>query len=484
MLNWLLFRSHFIISSRIYRASQPLTTLPGQADMSKSSSLKESKSLSISVASVSNTESFINKPLVVDDPSFSACTGNFRLDRHRQPRKWNQLQLSAETDRIKYRAINFGEHSAVTLPYRYAIAVVDTQENTAKLFDAELLVTRRIIKSVEEADNTQRPPLKVVSTADATLEYYKSKALLGESFGTKKTKQMLSSLDRNRIDMGQLETQSAFISKNLDSSINRIAEAKNSDSDPVPTEPSSVTMGSDSILPPHDTATRKVEEIYRMQDLIPSEVYYSLDVSPIVEAITQKQTEAFNTAISPYQLQETVLNRVKSLASLTSLPKSTSLTHTLRCLIYLNFLLTFRALNESKVNSDLSKFLPMATQDLLTALLGQFTEVLTLANGKTRHKVSSVCRDRLITFICIMVLTLDGFRTNVARLSTALQQPATKTVEYMRAVGCVIERPTADEPTKFVAPGAGREIAVKIAALKAPLTIVPAKTRGGPPRRK
>jgi DNA-directed RNA polymerase I subunit RPA49 len=347
-------------------------------------------------------------------------------------------------------------------------------------------VTSRIIKSLEASDNVTRDEPKVLTGKEATSEYYKAKALLGESFGTKKTRQMLSSLDRNKIDMEQLATQSSFISRNLDSSISRIAETKDSDVELAAEKAfeSSALVSNDGILPPHNTSTRKADEIYLMQDLIPQEIYYSLDVSSIVDALNKKDADALTDAILPYNFHEMVGHRLRSLAALTSLPSDAALTHTVRCLVYLNYLMSFRALNEAKMNSNMSHFLPMATFDVTTGLLRQFTEIVTVGNGKQRYKLSSICRDRLVSYICILVLTLDGFRTNTARLSVALQQPATKTADYLRAVGCTVEKPDREEPTKFIAPGTGREIPVKMAVLKAPLTIISSKSRGPPRGRK
>ncbi|PJF17330.1 RNA polymerase I associated factor, A49-like domain-containing protein [Paramicrosporidium saccamoebae] len=458
---------------------------------------KDSAPIKVTVVSASNSETSIGKPLIgrlsrlgliilVDDASFCTCEKDFTLERNRQPRKWSHLQLTSETDRIKYRAVNFGEHSAVTLPYRYAVALVDTAKQSAQLYDADLLVTSRIIKSLEASDNVTRDEPKVLTGKEATSEYYKAKALLGESFGTKKTRQMLSSLDRNKIDMEQLATQSTFISRNLDSSISRISEKKDGDAESAveTTSEGGTLVSNDGILPPHSTSTRKVDEIYRMQDLIPQEIYYSLDVSPIVDALNKKDANALTEITTPYNFHEMVGHRLRSLAALTSMPSDADLTHTVRCLVYLNYLMSFRTLNEAKINGNVGHFLSMATFDVTTGLLRQFTEVVTVGNGKQRYKLSSICRDRLVSYICILVLTLDGFRTNTARLSVALQQPATKTADYLRAVGCTVEKPDREEPTKFVVPGTGREIPVKMAVLKAPLTIISSKSRGPPRGRK
>lgn len=396
------------------------------------------------------------------------------------------MKLIAETERVKFRAVNHGEHSAVTRPYRYAVALVDTQTHKAQVFDTDLFVCSRIVKGLEaEAvagiEASEEESVKPVAASDATNEYYKSRLLLGESFGTKKTKQILGSLDRNRIDMNQLAAQSGFITKSLDSSIHKIAEDSEKEVEMTSSTEPSISA---SLLPPHNAKTKRVEEIYKMQDLIPSEVYYSLEVGAIVRALQKKDSTLLEEAMAPYALHEVVEGRIKSLAAIATTPSAKALTHTVRCLVYLNHLLAFRTLNETKINGDLAVHLPMATGDLVASFLQQFAEAVTVGNGYQRYKLSSVCRDRLVLHICVLILILDGYRTNAARLSVALKISAAKAVDYLKAVGCTIEKPVGNEPSKFVVPDTGREVAVKMGVLKAPLTIVAKKSQGPPTRRK
>jgi DNA-directed RNA polymerase I subunit RPA49 len=469
--------------------------LVGQFCMTKEKG--ERKTCTVSVSPVQNNEIYIKRPLVrisqvkmmsypiVDDPSFIECEAEFTLSRQREKRKWGHLQLAAQTDRIKYRSLNHGENSGGTRPYKYAVAIMDTASQTAQIYDAELLVCSRIVKNLEQIDTQSNEDTKVHTSKDSTSEFYRSRMLLGESFGTKKTKSILSSLDRNKIDMNQLASQSGFISKNLDDSLNRITVDKDEQSGNTKGAGSSknqvvnVTQGNDSILPVHNSTTKKVEEIYPLGELIPSVAYHSLEVSSIVAAIRRKSSIELQEAIAPFDLGKTTKDRIEGLLALVSIPSEQQLTHTVRCCIYLNFLMAFRMLNEPKINDDLTNVLYNVNSDMIAVLLGQFTDPIGSANGKQRYKLSAICKDRLIAHILILILTLDNFRTNIAKVSIALQQPAVKTTDYFKAVGCAIDKPTRDEPAKFIAPDTKREIPVKMAVLKAPLTIAQARVFKG-----
>lgn len=438
----------------------------------------------------------ITEPLLLDDSSFTTCEREFSLYRNQQARKLSQLRLAADTDRVLYEGVNYGKHSADTLPYRYALALLDGESGMAQVYaDPNLFVCHRLIKRQQPTTSPtdEEGEEKEGTKRDASTEYLKSRMLLGESFGTKRTKQILSSLDRNKINMEQLATQSAFISRNIDNSISRMAEEEQQQQrakeegtmDALTGRTASTSHPNDSILPPYDGQTKKVAEIYRMQDLIPHDVYYALNVDDLVNALHSKsKADELASVMASYVMEDAVEARFQALASLVKLPELTALTHTVRCLVYLNHLLHFRALSEARINApNLASYLPMASAEVLSTLPHLFAEAVVSTNGKERFKLSTLARDRLVVHICILALTLDGFRTNVARLSATLRLPAIKTADYMKAIGCTLEQPGEGEPTRYTPPGSTREVQVKMAVLKAPLTIAPLKVRKGPPRR-
>lgn len=470
---------------------------------------KDKTEFKVKVPRVSNTEQHIKRPLIskppmssnrdgylislVDDPNFaSGC--ELGLQRHKQPRKWTHLRLNGSTERISYTATNFGERAAITLPYKYAVALVDDSNNTVTMYDVEQFNSEKSILKLERlaAEKTALEAARVGtnSNASATSEYLKSRALLGESFGTKKTKQILGSFEKHKIDIGQLEAQAGFIGRNLDNSILRIATERE-EQDVQAGEVGGVSdvaangmvVPEGSILPPHNAQGKAPKDIYKVQNIIPTAVYFSLNVASFAEAIFAKDNDALNTLKEEYNLQDPVDVRLRSLLYLPKAPEKKALEHTLKCLLYVNYLFLFRNLNESKINSGTLP-LPHVSSELSSSLLEKFTEGVAMGNGSQRHKLSSLCKDRLVSYLCVLLLCLDGFRTNVAQLSCALRLPVTRTGDYLRAVGCTLERPEAGEPIKYKPPGVDREIPVKMAVLKTPLKIELNRSKGAPTRRR
>lgn len=412
--------------------------------------------------------------------SLSECPAEFQLLRNTMPRRRAQLRLTAETDRIRFRAANHGEPSLSHRPYRYAVALIDTAQKTARIFDADLFAGRRIVKSLESAAegaiDLEEAAEEGIDAADA---HQRSWRLLNESFGTQKVKRLLSSRERNRIDIVQLETQSSFISKALDSGIGRIAKGQSDYHQPEEGSDGNGDVaagGPPPILPPHSKVTKRVEEIYKIQDLIPNSVYSALDVADIMTALGTKEAERLADAVAPHALHPQIRGRLETLRTATDARTSQALGHTVRCLLYLDCLLKFRALNETKLNGDLSTALPMATAEILSTLLSTFAESVMVGTGRQRYRLTPLYRDRLVAHVCILVLILDGFRTSAARLGVLLQMPVSRMYDYLKAVGCMLVKPDEDEREQYDT-NTDRRTAAKVAVLKAPLTLAAPKPK-------
>jgi hypothetical protein len=193
-----------------------------------------------------------------------------------------------------------------------------------------------------------------------------------------------------------------------------------------------------------------------------------------VEDFGPDSTEDWEVLQKRYIMSDYVLDRIRNSANVEDAG------HRLRCLLFLHYLLKMRELKEGALNSEvaLQKAMPGANQVLITHLLELFTESITIANGQVRRKMPALCKDRLTTYICILVLVLEpGYRANLTVLSTLLHIAITRMTDHFKAVGCVIEKPGKDEPQNYSAPGQTRSLQIRYACLKAPLTF-PKPKRG------
>ena len=162
-----------------------------------------------------NHSSKLCKPLLLFDPQLPPDTGSLKLYRNNSSRKAHQLLLQGETPRLTIQATNFGNSQTATsaASYNYALAVIDLDSDgeaeRIEILDAEVLTCKRYIKALSGhylPDNEAH--------ATEQLDYKTARNLLGESFGTRKQRTAISSMERNQIDFQGLQnTASEFIFK-------------------------------------------------------------------------------------------------------------------------------------------------------------------------------------------------------------------------------------------------------------------------------
>jgi DNA-directed RNA polymerase I subunit RPA49 len=337
------------------------------------------------------------------------------------------------------------------------------------VYDAEFMVSGRTVKAIE-AERSAAAAAEEISRGPTPVDYRAAKALLGETFGTRKAKQALNSATKNQINIDQLESNAAsFINRNLDKSLDRMASAAEADGATIPG--GQVSHDSMGILPPFNSTTTKVEQIYQVKTIVPEAIWAALPVGDF----SASSSESWESLQKRYQMCDYVLDRIRNMLEDGG---SNYSEERLRALLYLHLLFKLRETKEGILNNEtgLQKAFPEASPAVLAHLLETFTESLVLG-GKIKRKLSALSKDRLLSHLCILTLLVDGFRVNLTLMSTLLKIPVTKMTDHFRAVGCAIEKPGKGEVATFTAPGTTRALQVKFALLKAPITF-PKPKRG------
>lgn len=396
---------------------------------------------------------------------------DYQLLKHASERKAHQRVLFAESSRIAVTATNFGEQVPCD-DFNYVVCVLDDNECTGAVYDAEFMVSGRTVKAIEAA-RTEKAT-EEISRGPTPVDYRAAKALLGETFGTRKAKQALNSLTKNQINIDQLESNAAsFINRNLDKSLDRMASAAEADAAGGMIS-GQVMQDSMGILPPFNSTTSKVEQIYQIKSIIPESIWNSLSVSDF----STSSNEPWEALQQRYQMCDYVLDRIRNMLDEGGSGISEE---RLKSLLYLHLLFKLKEAKEGLLNNEagLQKAFPEASPAVINHLLETFTESLTI-NGKIKRKLSSLSKDRLLSHLCILTLLVEEpktFRVNLTLLSTILKIPVTKMTDYFKAVGCAIEKPGKGEDANYTAPGTTRALQVKFALLKAPITF-PKPKRG------
>ena len=424
-------------------------------------------------------ETALARPLVIDDfgviPSEHVESTFLTLKRSVSDFRGEEINLEGSTDRLELVARNSGSSS---WPFKYALAIVPSDESEAvRVWDAEVLITEKRVKrlkAVEESDAARLGASVADSAASSAIDYKTAQNLLGEAFGTRKRKQAIVSLEKNKVRADSLGQPAAeFISQTL-------SEAK-------PDETSNSTGANEdvmasSLLPPFNKETLDVCDIYAIKDLIPSECYKVLPVDPFVKLTVKSSKDEIEAVQARFNIKDFWLNRILSA------PRDDG-GHTLRLLLFGHFLTNFRELREAALNGPdgsvaaVQNCLLECPETVIVHLLGCFADRIAPASlnqnvlDKAKHKLPNTLRDKIILFILVVLLHLDGFRVNSTSIAEMLSVTPTKLVTFFRALGCTIDRPARGEESNVNINN--RLVPVKYARLTAPLTFpLPLKRQG------
>lgn len=401
--------------------------------------------------------------MLIDDASWVEKSAPLlQLARHRESRKAHQHVLQAEDERVSYVAMNYGEMSQGARDYRYAVAMIEESGEgmgVLRVWEGELFVGKRQAKALLTQDG-QSETAAEKSVSSAAAKYYAAKTALGEAFGTRKTKQAIHSAEKNTIDIQQLkQSASTFINRTIDDTISRMA---------TPLDPAATAAASEDqslinyeLLPPLNLKASRLSDIYPLVTVVPQDVMAAMPLSDLPAA---SDVNGWLACARQWNMHSFIVDRLR---------KPGLLVEHSQLLLILHWLLLFRQQREATLNDlgTLREKLAGPPAPLLEWMLKEFAEVGTVMfRGKptTRYLLPSTRKDRLLNWICIIMLHLDEHRTNATILSACLQVTLVKISDHFRAIGATLERPKQGEPIHYTAPHGGRQLQVKYAQMTIP----------------
>jgi DNA-directed RNA polymerase I subunit RPA49 len=426
-------------------------------------------------------EPILAKPLIIDDfglvPSEKIESTLLMLNRSLSERRGEDLSLEGSTDRLDLFARSSSNDS---MPFKYAVAIVSADPSEpVRIWDAQILTTEKRVKrlkAVEESDAARLGFGSVESAAGAAIDYKTAQNLLGEAFGTRKRKQAIVSMEKNKVradSLGQPATE--FIAQALSESKNENASLNASAED---------VMAS-SLLPTFNKETLDVAEIYPVKGLIPAECYKALPIEPFIKLTVKSSKDEIDAIKAQFGMKDFWMNRILSA------PRDDGY-FTLHLLLFGHFLTSFRELKETAINGPdgsvaavqgrLFECPEIVAADLLNRFADRIAPPSSNQNsasflGKAKHKLPNTLRDKAILYILAVLLHLDSFRVNATSVAELLAITPTKLVTFFRALGCTIDRPVRGEEMNVNINN--RLVPVKFARLTAPLTFPPPPKRQG-----
>lgn len=310
--------------------------------------------------------------------------------------------------------------------FRYLLGVHDPTTNTLTLHSAPLHSLSPSVKSLKQ----------LTAPAPAGSLMSVQRAALGAAFGTKKAIRALNAQARNKLDNESYGTGSLSTSlqSHLQSSITASASS-------LPTSAAiehAANLSRPTIPPPNFDA-KTPGEVYSINDIISSTELSTIDLTPFLKATNLKE----RNALIPFRRSKFIANHLRKLLPSRStveepMPNpSKKDRERLQLVIHLSHLFAFRQFGGKDSNLEKSKMSEKLGEGvspmLVDALLERYTEVQRVGNGQERRKVTGVMELKLLGYLLVVALRVDGWGTDVGILADDLGLGVKKYVAFLRS---------------------------------------------------
>jgi len=337
----------------------------------------------------------------------------------------------------------------------YLIAKFNPNTNQLVVSDSVALVSIRNL------------PNRLKRAADDAIDssYIQQRTQLGLAFGTKKAIRELNTQQRNKLDQSSFGT-----SKSLSNLLQSEIQTQSSSLPSTETIEQSANLAR-PIPTPNLSATHP-KHVYDMNQVVPKNEFTSLDLEPIIAADNFKDRHS----VFPYRRSRFVQNKLRQLfpAANVGLPLSDKDRTKLGYVYQLSFLFAFRQAATPNKDHNLTR---QNLADKLNApvvvvdgLLNRYTELVQVGNQQKR-KLTSTSQAKLISYLCVLILFLDNWSTDVGLVAADLGMGENKVQELFKSLGCSIISPSTGERDRLLELGIAANPAEARRARKATLTV-------------
>ncbi|GAA6007435.1 hypothetical protein JCM11491_004162 [Sporobolomyces phaffii] len=394
--------------------------------------------------------------------------------------------LAAETDQIEFESRNHlgtavdevgGEREGYST--QYMLGVHNPRTGTVTLHDAPVHVFTPAIKAL-------KPTPESLASRDHHALMTAQRALLGSTFGTKKAIRALNAQQRNKLTEESFGT--GTVSRGLQSHLQASIEHASAS---LPTAESVEHAANVARpIPPPNFAAETPAAVYATDDVVSTAELAALDLAPFLAAPGVKERLALLPGRKPQFVWTKFRQLVPARADVEGHVPNPSKKdrERLKLVVHLAYLFQFRQatlggrpIDRARLVEKLGSPPPV----VVDALLDRYTEAVrtphagagagsgTGAAGREQRKVTSFTELKLLSYLLVVVLKVDGYSTDVASIADDLGMGKPKVQELFRSLGCQLVVPSATDREKLVATGMAATVAeaakMKKASLKVPL---------------
>eukprot|EP00698_Gefionella_okellyi_P018028 TRINITY_DN5371_c0_g1_i1.p1 TRINITY_DN5371_c0_g1~~TRINITY_DN5371_c0_g1_i1.p1 ORF type:complete len:458 (-),score=97.15 TRINITY_DN5371_c0_g1_i1:145-1473(-) len=376
------------------------------------------------------TDSDVNQPHLVYFPQTQPQDQKLSSDADDgikftiQQESSRKRSISAVSASIEWKGTNYGADSQSRNLVKYALGVFSKSTGSIQIVEVpHIYRLQQRIKRVKENDSFG---------ADAISGREQNNALTA-AFGTQKRQRELKAREIN-----EAATKQAIISSDVHQTLASQAAS-------LPTAEDRLQEPEDhSYIPPYDLTATEPHQIYNVHDIILRTDRRALADGDLLKACTDPAHLSELRQKKKYPTH--VLDAVARLV--TKSVDESMRQRQCRALEYLTFMIEFTKLprvisrNPGDVATELG--IPPIIFD---SLLQRFAAREQSATGDVAYVRNAVLIDKLVAYIIVLALQLNGFALRQGPLAADLRLTATKFKAYCRAIGCKAVTPRSGKMT-------------------------------------
>ncbi|KAJ0399066.1 hypothetical protein P43SY_008686 [Pythium insidiosum] len=375
-----------------------------------------------------------------------------------------QRLVIANTDRVAYQGANFGYLSSANDCASYVVGIYDKNTQEVRLCNvSQLYMMQQTVKG--SADN-------VDDNRGDGKSYLEKKRDLVELFGSKKSKRIQKSIEENIVNV-QNVSGAASITETLKKQMDKAAQDAAA-RDAASAVDSAALATRNAILPPHNLEASAPEQVYIIRKFLNPQVMESLKIKADEWIEALKATNVADVAAS----HNLMALPTRLLLSMRTPYDKTKMAY----LVYLQYQLelfhTSFPLRKSVVSFSEERGIPLV---VLRNLLALFTDSTQNELGYTSYLQPKQKKDKLILYMLVLALTINGFSLDLTELAADLKRSAVSLTTYCRQLGCGVEKVKAEAAVYGSNALSSKKQAHRV-VLTLPLQF-PQPKRGGGPRR-
>ncbi|KAK9089428.1 hypothetical protein Scep_028510 [Stephania cephalantha] len=349
------------------------------------------------------------------DPQKSKDEIGVRVFRNKTKQNRMQLVVSPNGSKVDFVGSNHSGEAATAQVCTYALGVLDKETHTLKIVPIASNKIFRLEPRVPGVDHLDEDIQELKEDAAAAQEKANQINNLTLTYGTKGARNQV----KKQATLKQKEEPSA--QENLKNKLEDISINKEAIG--------SVEVSTARNIPPHDTTATIPEKAYPLEKIIyEGEFRYVLDFLERVESETKIEASVYPSF---------VCNRAHKLLEIQNELQKKKLACVLS---YIAQLVKFKD-KQSIDHADSAKNFSIP-EILYKKFVNLFTDSSSQQNRFTdfvRHKLSVEKTNLLVSYVLVLTLFADGFRTDPSDIARDLRMRTLSIREHYKNLGCKIE---------------------------------------------